>query len=384
MRLAAMVLASALVFWGSGFAQTSNPVLEAYQSYRDALGRGDLNEAERFAQAALSASQQRDGDGGRTGVLALNLAAARLLNDDPDMAIAPARQALMIAEQNAQSGVDPLMARLVLGRAELAAGASVLQERTAARALLQSLQLARGRGDLVAESYAAAVDLGVWSFRTERYEDAETAWSIAAEVSSGANEDPELARAYAHIGIAAAIVMRSAGRNIRREEAERARDALNVAAGAFAPHLPAPLVGDRLTPVQNAFAQALAWRGALRSKVNSDHVDADIDTGAAWNVDIGPQPDPRPICRAAVVSRPLPTYPSRMVETGGVGAVVVHLRTNEEGDVVSSQVVAAVGEAFANATGDVPAEWRVRRLSDAAENCRMARSWLTTLTFRLG
>jgi hypothetical protein len=64
-------------------AQTPNPVVGHYRAYNAALERGDLATAETEARAALAASEMRDGDGGSTAVLALNLAHVllqRLLN----------------------------------------------------------------------------------------------------------------------------------------------------------------------------------------------------------------------------------------------------------------------------------------------------------------
>ncbi|MBC7770712.1 MAG: hypothetical protein H7124_18160, partial [Phycisphaerales bacterium] len=115
-RFVSWVIAG-LAFCAAAAAQTPNPVLEHYRAYGDALGRGDLIAAEAAAERAFSASQQRDGEGGRTAVLALNLATVRMLRQNHSGARAPAELALRLSAI-AESGVDQLAAALVLGRAE--------------------------------------------------------------------------------------------------------------------------------------------------------------------------------------------------------------------------------------------------------------------------
>ena len=77
---------AAATFWFAcvaASAQTPNPVIQHYRAYQAALDANDFVAAEREAAAALAASEQRDGDGGRTAVLALNLALVRFNHSDP-------------------------------------------------------------------------------------------------------------------------------------------------------------------------------------------------------------------------------------------------------------------------------------------------------------
>jgi hypothetical protein len=74
---------AALLTVASATAQT-NPVLQHYRAYAAALERGDLATATTEAQAALAASEARDGDGGRTAVLSLNLATVQLWAGHPE------------------------------------------------------------------------------------------------------------------------------------------------------------------------------------------------------------------------------------------------------------------------------------------------------------
>ena len=151
------VLAAGLAATAS--AQTGdapNPVIAHYRAYRAALERNDMAAAEVAAEAALAASEARDGDGGRTAVLAMNLAQARLDRGRTREALAPAQRAHGLAlSRGAQSGVDPLLASLILGRAELAG-----DDGNEAR-LVAALEQAKGRSDVHTEAYAAAIALNV-------------------------------------------------------------------------------------------------------------------------------------------------------------------------------------------------------------------------------
>jgi hypothetical protein len=114
-----------LAAWAAGAAPASaqsggsDPVISAYREYKAAEARKDLAGAEAAAARALAASDARDGDGKLTAVLAMNLAIVMMDRDEKAQAIAPARRAYTLASAGAK-GVDPLMARLVLGEAELA------------------------------------------------------------------------------------------------------------------------------------------------------------------------------------------------------------------------------------------------------------------------
>jgi predicted negative regulator of RcsB-dependent stress response len=118
MKWAKVFFAAASVVFIS--AQTSAPseLMTHYRAYRAAFEAGDLATAETEAAATLQASVARDGEGGRTGVLALNLAQVRLQRGRVAEAYAPALQAFTIASARPDAGVDPLLARLVLGRSE--------------------------------------------------------------------------------------------------------------------------------------------------------------------------------------------------------------------------------------------------------------------------
>jgi hypothetical protein len=137
-------------------AQT-NPVIEHYRAYTAALDRGDLATATTEAQAALTASEARDGDGGRTAVLALNLATVHLWAGRPEQARPAAQRALDLARAGAQ-GVDPFMAEIILARSVLAIDASA-DAAAQLNALLTNPAIAALPA---ADIYSAAQQLGIW------------------------------------------------------------------------------------------------------------------------------------------------------------------------------------------------------------------------------
>src|SRR5262249_58511725 len=90
-----------------------NPITSHYRAYREALATGNLAAAEVEAAAALDASAARDGDGGNTAVLAINLAQTRLSLGRRNEAYEPASRAFKIATAGG-SDADPLMPRPAL------------------------------------------------------------------------------------------------------------------------------------------------------------------------------------------------------------------------------------------------------------------------------
>ncbi|HYD86811.1 MAG TPA: hypothetical protein VEA80_05005 [Vitreimonas sp.] len=378
-RLLCWIIA-ALALAETAAAQAPNPVLEHYRAYRVALETGDLVAAEAAAERAYAASQQRDGEGGRTGVLALNLAAMRLLRENPDGARAPAALALRLAA-NPEAAVDPITAALVLGRAEIGAGAEERQLQSAgARRIRDLLSAAAERPELNGETYPAAVALGAWSFANDRFGDAAEAWTVAEHTSDGANADPQFARAYANIGITASLVMDAAGRLMRPREVERAATAISAAIRAYAPHV-SEGSHETLGPVHSAYAQALAWRAALSAKLRSDEMDIPDEIEGVPAREIGAPADARPPCHMRLAEQPRIRYPQRMQNQSGIGSVILHIRTDETGRVVTRRVAAAVGASFAQTVDDLESDWIMERGENSLPGCRAAVSIYQSVVF---
>ena len=175
-----------MAFLGSAAAaQQANPVMDNYHAYMAALQRGDRAGAEAPAAAALEASQARDGEGGRTAVLAFNLARLRVTLAKYAEAIEPASIAVRLSQaQGAASGVDPVLAQIISGRAELGA-----DRRNAGAHLRTALVAANGRRDLDDDAYVAAVELGRWAYTSQYFDVMRTAYEAAIDHVASAPGD---------------------------------------------------------------------------------------------------------------------------------------------------------------------------------------------------
>ena len=364
-------------------AQT-NSVRQHYRAYLAALESGDLTTARAEAEAALAASEARDGDGGSTAVLALNLATVHVMADDAEGALRPAQRALALARAGA-AGVDPLMAELILARATLATD-DTLNAANELRAVLDAPSSATLPHS---ELYAAAQQLGNWALARPDYEMARSAWSVAGRYPEGSvfGERYGLGRARTSEGIAIILseLRRTRGR-MDEDEGLAAHALLGEAARALQPlsQVEAPTL--ELTLAQQTYAEARAWLLALEAKLDADGHDVpDSPEEAQGDADglseIGPVDLARPRCMMRVNARRLPSYP----RTSQVGAVILFLRTNANGEIVSHQIAARAGAPeFAEAIERVLPHWRIERIDEqSAPNCRMEANILQSVRFIL-
>lgn len=125
---------------------------------------------------------------------------------------------------------------------------------------------------------------------------------------------------------------------------------------------------------------------ALESKLDTDGHDVpDAPQEAQGDADglseIGPVDLARPRCMMRLDARRLPSYP----RNSQVGAVMVFLRTNADGEIVSHQIAARAGAPeFAEAIERVLPHWRMVRIDEnSAPNCRMEASILQGVRFVL-
>lgn len=385
-------LVASLFFAAEASAQSdaaaANPVTAHYRAYRQALSAGNLAVAETEAEAALEASIARDGDGGNTAVLAINLAQARLMRGRRDEAYEPALRAFNIASAG-NPGLDPLMARLVLGRAQLT------QEREeAGRAMLESaIREGRARSDMHAETYMAAADLGRWLFAREQYIRALDAWTIATELADAAEGDTAFASAEARLGAAAARMVRAMDAVVREQARpsdtrlntnayapfREADEALGRAQALMAPYAHISTGEPGLTLGQRTYANALAWRTLARAflQTRGHRPLPDFDMNARIESD----QDPRPFCEMSIVSEPRPVFPPGARTAFAVGAAIVRFNINEQGQTTSVDVAASLPDRwFREALERVTPQWRLERSPDSPADCRyqpvMYQSWM--------
>jgi hypothetical protein len=360
-----------------------DPVVANFRAYRTALERNDLPAAETAAAAALAASEAAGGN--RTAVLALNLATLRLeLGDDHD-ALTPARTAHELAGSGADSGVDVRLAALTLGRAELAAN-----ERTGARRLVDAIAAAEEDAALADDVYSAAVALGQWAFDAAEYATAQDAWATAGKLA-GTTADPTFARAYALIGEGAAIFLRNAnpqekrtGTRMARISTPDAQAANDTFAMAQALLLPAAYAatppGTGLTAGQIAFAQAMAWQGALLARV------ASLDEALPVLLQPGnPAYDRSGQCTMrAFNDGPEIEYPPQALFRYGVGAVVAHFALDADGAVGARTIAASIPPGpLGDAVAETLDQWRIDKDARSSPSCRIPPAYYLMVRFIL-
>lgn len=392
MRLPAFVICAMLLVSAQA---PGDAVMSHYRAYAAALAAGDLNRAESEAHDALQASQARDQRGGRTGVLALNLARVRLANDHRAEAYEPAALALDIARNTPDSRVDSLLARLTLGRAEL----SDQHQEDGRALLLQALSEARTRPDFGADAYEAALDLSNWTLSRELFEESAAAWAYAAEYSPFASGDQRLALGEARTAQGAALISLAVANELRTQRRGQGltgsilpgpdqRDAYRSAQTALLEAervlLPMAMVrgeGDGLTVAQRDYALARAWRGIIATRLSSNELRV-IEAPDEEDIEI---PGGKPACPVRVNTEPGPTYPRSALEgvTFQVGVVVLRIHTDEAGAADIRVAGAVPREPFQSAVERVASRWTVERLPGGAPDCRIPPVVFTSVTFRV-
>lgn len=361
----------------------ADPIMTNYRAYRAALQAGDLNAAETAARAAWEASNARDANGGRTGVLALNYAKIALANGHRAPAHDAAQQAVTIATSAQTAGLDPLVARLALGRTELVRGA----DSGNVGQLLDTINAAHGNAAAGADALEAANDLGQWALSERHFQVAADSYGEAAELSDSAPGDHDLARGEARLGQGVALVtlatssevdewgrgLGATGSNLRAHDQgdtyEQAQAALVQAEEALFPLAMQPTADNGLTLAQRDYALARAWRTVINARLTSDHQTRLPDPQMNLRVRVT---DPRPFCAIRVVEEPQARYPGGSSEHGEFGAVVARMLINPDGSTRDAQVAAAIPERFGVPVRAVAPRWRVERTPESPEDCQMA------------
>jgi|CXWL01.1.fsa_nt_gi TonB family protein len=363
------VSVAVLAFGGMAQAQ-SDTVADQYRAYESALARGDRAGAETAAAAALAASEARDRDGGRTATLAANLAQLRLNQNRPADALAPAQRALQIAERNANAGVNPIYARLLVGQAELASNGDAGQRR-----ILAGLTEAQSNGTLNPEAYEAAVVLGEWAVRNDRASVGQDAFERALRFPLGQTDIDNTLRARAYLGQGLAMTMIEQDPTRRNRTGTRlavapdsaATDAFNQALTLSKPIAEREARTGRMTRSQVTYGAALAWslaRGARLSAMDWIDRGAAVDRRGMVVTTGGAQ------CDAMVVPDPVPAYPVPAMQAAVANAVVVRVTTDASGAITDRRIVGAAGDQdFVTAVNAVLPNWRF----ESATNCAGAR-----------
>mgnify|MGYP001388230420 CR=1 FL=1 len=354
---------------------TPSPIIEHFRAYREALDRQDFETAASEAELALAASETRDGDGGHTPALSLNLATARLLGGDAAGALAPAQRALALAQAGA-TAVDVSFASLVLGRAELITIGRPGADRL--RALLANSEAMAGIP--VSEVFAAASSLGVWANGERNFEMAEAAWAIAAAHAEGSLLGAEYGLGRAKTWQAVAILLDERGGNGRaRLNLRRAQAAYILLWEAERALRAVPRTGTGLevTIGEQAYGDALAWRAVLVAKMHSD--DLALPPGGGPTVaEVAAQLE-QDSCIEIDRTR-APEFPQRQARNGELAGLAVRLHINALGEIDDVRTVSIIGdESFARAVEGAVSQWRVIRRNT---ECNPERTIVLSVVFR--
>ncbi|MGE0047274.1 MAG: TonB family protein [Hyphomonadaceae bacterium] len=392
------IAACALVLASAALAQTpltppANEIVEHFRAYRAALDAGDLATAETEAAAALEASAARDGDGGRTGILAMNLAQVRLDRGRAAEALEPARHAFAIASANGQSGLDPLVARLAVGRAETAANGQA-----GADALEASLIAAQGRDDLIQARHGATVALAGYYMDRGNYARAAQHWSAAYPLAAGSPGGERFGRAEARLGEGMSRGLHNMetespltiGTNIpRTRDYNASLEALSEAA-----QLAATLAYDgfegELTAAQSVYAQSLAWRALLLIRLAPNDRAAflareeELDDGVEVAFTPRPGEAGRPICQMRLIQEPDVEYPTQARARASVGVVVLRFSLASNGAITERRTAVSLpGRWFSEAVDRVADQWRFEQAAGQSIHCVAPRTIFTPITFRI-
>jgi TonB family protein len=350
----------------------ANAVLAHFRAYRAGRDAGDGETAEREAEAALTASEAKDGDGGVTPVLVMNLALTRLDRLRFAEALAPAQRAydFAFATPPAQ-GLDPLLAKLALGRALVGAesqrGAGNAR---GAELLMQALAAGQTRSDIEHHLYTAARELGGFQFRLKRWAAARDAFAEAERHAAGAPAAVDVADAEMQIMRAGALVF--------LDQEPEAMAVLHDASKRLEPFVDQLREDGELTYTQSVYAMALAWQGVAYARMSRRQRAA--ERAQTPEQTESRESEPMPLvagalaptccCPLHVVARPLPTYPTAALEYNGIGTIVLRVRFRENGEVIDRRVAAALPPRyFQEAVERVMDRWQFVRDADAPPDC---------------
>ncbi len=377
-RVVAALLVLTPMVLSAASAQQPNPIVQHFQAYRQALDAQDFATAETEAVAALAASEQRDGDGGRTAVLSFNLASLRVQRERYGDAVAPAQRALTLAQtRGASSGVDQVAARIVLARAQLGRDGVV-----STSILRAALQEAERRDDLAGDRYDALAQLGLMGLAQENYPLARRAWADAATVAALSGEEGRAARGRAkgYEGIALAIPF-IADDDAAAADGTSALSAFTEARPLLQPAATIDSADGALTADQALYARVLAWDGAVRTRLRERDITvspalAAGASGAALTPALSP-----PAC-ALILHRSAPAWPRSAENSGEVGTVVARLRFAENGALRAADVAASVGgQAFRDAAALSIRSWTGYYNTGSPANCQVPPVYFARIGF---
>jgi len=139
-----------------------------------------------------------------------------------------------------------------------------------------------------------------------------------------------------------------------------------------------------LTIGQQAYAEALAWRGIIVAKSYADGVGfpGEAEGEGDGYEEMGPVDLTAPRCYFRVNNEPMPRFPNAERDRGNLASVVLRLQVDASGEVVNRTIAALVGQdTFSRAVERAAAHWTVTKREDSPANCRIASTFLVSIPF---
>jgi TonB family protein len=344
-------------------ARADDPILAHYRTYQQALEARDGPRVLSAAEAAFAASKARDGDGGQTAILAYNLAEVRLRFGQAMSAVEPAREALRMSTARADTGLNPIGARLILGRA-----LTLANDASGPAALKAALDEAVANKNVEAHFvFPAAVLRGKTAYDMKRWRDASEAWALAVATANGAERDPDIARASALSWEAGSLVM--------ADRVAEGYERIVRSVALFRPFM-IETSGPEATDLEKAYGAVLAWSAAVRARLITDGESAqaraimDRETRAERPGLAGKAP----LCPIVLQQTPRIRYPTRAQNDVNIGGVAVRFGVAPDGQLRNVRVLASVAGAdaqFEKAILEAMPRWRAEKSPNAPNGCRI-------------
>jgi TonB family protein len=340
----------------AGATPTDEALLAAFRAYRAAIDRSGYTAAIGPGVKAWQISRAKFGDGGQTGVLALNaalaLAGAKMFAE----AYEPAAAALRIAQSDKRTDPIAPMAMLIVARARLSIGC-----KGASVAILNAVEAGAGDVDatIAYEALTAAFDFEI---RKHDGAAAEQIASALSRVNRGAPFEAALAGPLADLRLAAASYM------LRKYE-----PASKLIDGAYAAlrRYNRENAGKKPTIGQVVYAQALAWRQIDRTRRLAHEMRVPPNERFDPSDGLALEGLPPP-CELQLGSRHYMTFPEKAARDGIYGAVVVRVGIDEAGRVTHYRILAQVPYAvFAAEVDRAVPKWIMKATRKSVPGCRV-------------
>jgi hypothetical protein len=235
--------------------------------------------------------------------------------------------------------------------------------------------------DQFEQTYAVAISSGMTALSARNFEGAREAFEQAAILAEAAGDTRafERGRALALRGIAVTTPVLDGRGRVPLAEARSAFADFADARRLLYPFAAIAAPDGAVTPQQLTYAQALAWDGALRVRMegNRQDVPEPFQNSRTDAYIVRPPNDP-PECWISM-HRPMPAYPNS-VASGG--SVIVRVRFSEDGEVLGMDAPIGVGDpSLLQAVRNILARWTASYDTARPPGCAVPPIYFVRISF---